>query len=462
MTADVIVIGGGVSGLATAHGLKQQGYSVMLLERQAQPGGSAVSERFDGFLMEHGPSTMNALVPAANEFSESLGLEDLRCDLGDGIRRRYLVSGGALAGIPMGPLGFLTAGYLSPWARLRILAEFLIPHGSPGADESVMEFCVRRFGREFAERVMDPMVAGIYGGGRASELSVAAIFPMLVALEEKYGSVTLGIMHRRREGGKMPGSRLFSWRDGIATLTRTLAGELGDCIRSGVTVRRISATPGGYSVDLGRDGRVQGRAVVVATQAHVAARLIADVDPLGAAAADRIKAPPLAVVFLGYRREDVAHPLDGLGFLSAEAENRDILGCQFSSTMFPGRAPEGHVAVSAYIGGVRAPHLAGLPGPELLDLVRGEFSDLIGASGEPVAAKVRHWPVGLPQYAAGHRGLVTDLSQCHERQPGLFLTGNYFAGPSVATCLSVAQKTALAVHGYLRHGEQMQSRRTVS
>jgi len=462
VSTDVIVIGGGVSGLATAHGLRQRGHRVVLLERQAQLGGSAVSEHFDGFLMERGPSTMNALVPAANEFSRDLGLEDLRCGLGDGIRRRYLVSGGELAGIPMGPLGFLTAGYLSPWARLRILAEFLVPHGSPGADESVMEFCVRRFGREFAERVMDPMVAGIYGGGRASELSVAAIFPMLVALEEKYGSVTLGIMHRRREGGKMPGSRLFSWRDGIATLASTLAAELGDCIRSGVTVRGISATPGGYSVDLGRDGRLHGRSVVVATQAHVAAQLLADVDPLGAAAADNIKAPPLAVVFLGYRRCDVAHPLDGLGFLAAEAEGRDILGCQFSSTMFPGRAPEGYVAVSAYVGGVRAPHLARLPGPELLELARGEFADLIGTTAEPVAAKVRHWPVGLPQYTAGHRGLVTDLSQSHERRPGLFLTGNYFAGPSVATCLSVAQKTALAAHAHLRGGEQVLPQRTVS
>ncbi len=459
MSVDVIVIGGGVSGLATAHDLKQRGHDVVLLERQRQLGGSAVSERMNGFLMEHGPSTMNALVPAANEFSEKLGLEDLRCDLGDGIRKRYLVSGGKLSGIGMGPLGFLTAGYLSPWARLRILLEVLVPHGSPGADESVMEFCARRFGREFAERVMDPMVAGIYGGGRAAELSVAAIFPMLVALEEKYGSVTLGIMHRRREGGKMPGSRLFSWRDGIGTLAGTLAKGLEDNIRTGVAVRRVTAAPDGFNVDLGRDGHLRGRAVVIATQAHVAAQLIGDVDPSGADAAAQIKAPSLAVVFLGYRRSDVAHPLDGLGFLTAEAEKRNILGSQFSSTMFPGRAPEGHVAVSAYIGGVRAPHLARLPGAELLDLARAEFGDLIGVSADPVVAKVRHWPVGLPQYGAGHRALVGHLSGCHDRQAGLFLTGNYFAGPSVATCLSVAQKTAQSTHEHLRQSHRSSSRR---
>ncbi|MBT4488638.1 MAG: protoporphyrinogen oxidase, partial [Rhodospirillaceae bacterium] len=222
MTVDVAVIGGGISGLATAHDLKQRGHRVVVLERQTKPGGNAVSERRSGFLMEHGPSTMNALVPAANQISQTLGIDDFRCDLGDGIQKRYLVAKGGLAGIPVRATGFLTANYLSPLAKLRVLAEFLVPHsgdcGENDDDETVMDFCVRRFGREFAERVMDPMVAGIYGGGRAAELSMGAIFPMLLALEKKYGSVTLGIMHRAREGGKMPGSRLFSWRDGIATL----------------------------------------------------------------------------------------------------------------------------------------------------------------------------------------------------------------------------------------------------
>jgi oxygen-dependent protoporphyrinogen oxidase len=459
MTADVIVIGGGVSGLATAYDLKQRGHSVVLLERQNHFGGSAVSERLGGFLMEHGPSTMNALVPAANEFSQKLCLEEQRCDLGDGIRKRYLVSDGELSGIGMGATGFLTAGYLSPWARLRILLEFLVPHGSQDEDESVMDFCVRRFGREFAERVMDPMVAGIYGGGRAAEMSVAAIFPMLVALEEKYGSVTLGIMHRRREGGKMPGSRLFSWRDGIGTLTKTLARAMGDDIRTGVAVRRISNSPAGFEVDLGRAGKLSGRTVIVATQAHVAAQLIRDVDPTGAEAAMRIQAPPLAVAFLGFRREDVEHPLDGLGFLTAEAEKRNILGSQFNSTMFPGRAPAGHVAVSAYLGGARAPDLALLPAADLLALAAAEFRDLIGTRADPVVAKVRHWPLGLPQYNAGHRDVVKTLADSHGRCSGLFMTGNYFAGPSVATCLSVAQKTAQSAHNHLRHSAPLTVRR---
>lgn len=450
MSIDVTIIGGGVSGLACAFDLKRRGYRVVVLERQKLAGGNAVSERRDGFLMEHGPSTMNAHVPAANAVSRELGLDGERRELGEGIRKRYLVANGQLTGIPVTPFGFFTSGYLSPLAKLRMLADFLLPHKGDGAEETVMDFCSRRFGREFAVRVIDPMVAGIYGG-RAEELSVSAIFPMLVAFEEKYGSVSLGMMHRRREGGKMPGSRLFSWRDGIATLPAELSRRLGEDIRSGVAVWRLSSASRGFRIDLGDHGSLDTRSVVVATQAHVAAQLIAETDQAGAEAATGITAPPLAVVFLGYRREQVGHPLDGLGFLTSETESRDVLGAQFCSTMFPGRAPDGHVAVSAYIGGARSPDLARLSTADLLDLAGAEFADLIGARGDPVFARVRHWPVGLPQYRQGHRGVVETLQSVGQRRHGLFLTGNYLAGPSVATCLGVARDTAEAVHAHLKH-----------
>ena len=461
MSMDAVVIGGGVSGLTTAYDLACKGHKVTVLERQEHAGGNAFSENFDGFLMERGPSTMNAHVPAAGQISSELGLDADLCELGEGIRRRYLVSKGDLAAIPVGPLGFLTSDYLSPLAKLRIFADLFLPQRSDAADETVMDFCSRRFGREIAERIIDPMVAGIYAG-RASEMSVSAIFPKLVALEQKYGSVTLGMVHRRREGGKMPGSRLFSWRDGIATLPRTLAQRLGDSVRTGITVRRISPSHDGFNIDVGGHGRLHAKSVVIATQAHVAAELIAEIDPQGSAAAERIHGPPLAVVFFGFPRGQVAHPLDGLGFLTSEAENRDVLGAQFCSTMFPGRAPAGQIAVSAYIGGARAPDLARLPTPDLIDLARSEFRDLIGATGDPTVARVHHWPVGLPQYELGHGSLIEALRTTDRRVGGLFLTGNYFAGPSVATCLSVARETALAAHNYLEKARGIQIQRVAS
>ena len=448
MTVDVAIIGGGISGLATAYALKRQGLNVVVLERQAQSGGNAQSERIGGFLMEHGPSTVNAASAAAAGLSTGLGLDDQRCDLGDGVQKRYLVSGDALSGISAGPMGFLKSGYISMPGRLRLMAEFLLPHQLDGDDETVMDFCARRFGREFAEKVIDPMVAGIYAG-KASDLSVAAVFPKLVALEREFGSVSLGMFRRYQQGAKMPGSRLYSWRDGLGTLPKALASLLGENIRTGVTVRRIRRSAFGFKIDLGQAGKIEARAVVIATQPHVASRFLDGLDDEGATAAGDIKAPPLAVVFLGYKRGHVEHPLDGLGFLTSQSEKRLLNGAQFNSTMFPDRAPEGCVAVTGYFGGARAPDLGRLPEKDLIDLACREFKDLIGAKGDPVIARVRHWPLGLPQYEIGHPERKACLEDTEKRTPGLFLSGNYFDGPSVTACVERSLKTAAAVNTHL-------------
>ena len=444
---DVAVIGSGVSGLATAYHLKQHGLDVVVLERQTRPGGNAVSERFGGFLMEHGPSTIAATSAPALEFSRRLGLDAGRCELGEGVRRRYLVGDGRLRGIPLHPMGFLTSNYLPLGSRLRLMAEFAVPRG--GGGETVAEFFERRFGRTFVDRVIDPLVGGIYAG-RADALSLAAAFPNLLELERKYGSVTHGMLRRRRVGGRMPGSRLFSWRGGVGMLPRALARYLGSAVYTGVAVRRLRPLAGGFEIDTGVAGTVSARAVVVATQPHVAAQLLEGVDAAAAAAAGGIEAPPLAVVFLGFKRDRVAHPLDGLGFLTSQSEGRMLSGAQFCSTMFPERAPGGCVAVAGYIGGARAPELARLPAADLIELARGEFADLIGTKGEPVVARVRHWPLGLPQYGPGHEDRVTSLTEAARRRPGLFVTGNYLGGISVDACLGQARDTAARVRDHVR------------
>lgn len=448
MTHDVAIIGGGVSGLACAFDLKRQGHRVVVLERQANPGGSAHSERIGGFLMEHGPTTVNAGSAVANDFSNELELNGVRCDLGSGVRRRYLMGDGALRGISVHPLGFLLSGYLSVRGKLRLMREFSVPGAVGGKEETVAEFCSRRFGPEFVERVIDPLVAGIYAG-RADELSVSAVFPKLVELERKYGAITPGLMRRRKRGVRMPSSRLFSWREGIGSLPSALAMSLGDVVSPGVTVRGLQAVPGGFKVDAGSSGAFIAKSVVIATQPHVAARMLEGVDAGAASAAGDIDAPPLAVAFFGFKRRQVDHPLDGLGFLAPSKEGCALSGAQFCSTMFPGRAPDGHVSIAAYIGGARAPDLARLPKEELVDLALSEFRNLIGVRGEPVVAQVRHWPLGLPQYRIGHQERTARLEEAGRRHPGLFVTGNYFNGPSVAVCLTLARETAGDVHGFL-------------
>lgn len=450
---DVAVIGGGVSGLAAAYDLARQGHRVKVLERQTRSGGNAISERIGGFLMEHGPSAVNTLFPISGEFSRDLGLDGQRCDLGAGVRQRYLVGDGRLRGIPIHPAGFLLSDYLSLAARLRLMAEMFVSRRGDGEEETVAEFCTRRFGSEFTERVMDPLVGGMFAG-RAEELSMRAVFPTLVAMENEHRSILLATMRRRRMGGKEPAARLFSWRHGVGALPGALAAVLGEAVHTNVAVRRIRRVAGGFRVEAGSAGAFDAKSVLIAAQPSVAAGLLRDVDAMAAESAGEIDAPPLAVVYLGYKRERVAHPLDGLGFLIPEGEGRPLTGAQFPSTMFPDRAPAGHVSVTGYIGGARRPDLARLPADGISEIVRDEFRDLIGAQGDPEICRVRHWPLGLPQYRSGHETRVGRLRSLGERVPGLFVTGNYFGGPSIAACLTQARETATRVDHYLSDSGQ--------
>jgi len=439
MSVDVTIIGGGISGLAAAHELAQSGYEVSVLERQDTIGGNAVSRRFDGYLMEQGPSTLNVAMPGATDHLRSLDLYKTAEPLGPGVQNRYLRDARGLKGISTHPLGFFLSNYLSPLERLSMATEFLRPRKADNTEESIHQFAARRFGRGFAAKVMEPMVAGIFMGD-SNMLSVNGAFPRLLEMEQRFGSITRGVLASRR--GAEPGRNMVSFADGIATIPRALAARLAGRIRTGVTVTNITRKGTGFAVQTARHGRLFSRAVVLAVQPHVSSILLERLDLQGAIAASEISAPPVGVVFLGYARSQVAHPLDGLGFLSTKADNQVISGAQFCSTMFRARAPRGHVAISCYVGGARSPETAGLPAPELIDAVHNEIRSLLGIKCQPVVARTHCWPRGLPQYALGHSTRSKVLQDTNTRVPGLFLTGNYIDGVSVANCMASAVATA--------------------
>jgi protoporphyrinogen/coproporphyrinogen III oxidase len=443
MSVDVVVIGAGVSGLATAHDLVSRGYDVQVLERQVSVGGNAVSERFDGYLMEHGPSTLNAANSGAMAQICALGLAAGATELGASVRKRYLRDADRLWGISVHPLGFFLSNYLSPAARLSMAAEILRPRKPGDGEETLHQFASRRFGRRFADKVIDPMAAGMFMGD-ANLLSVADAFPQLVELERKHGSIMRGILRAR--SGSEPVRRLFSWPGGIATLPQIYARVLAGRIHCGTAVTRLVPTRAGFEVVTANAGTIRTRSVVLAVQPHVAASLLEDAEPDTAMAASEIQAPPVAVVFLGYRTSQVSHPLDGLGFLGTRNSNRIISGAQFSSTMFGNRAPDGHVSITCYIGGARNPGPAALPAGDLVGGAHGELADLLGITGGPVVSRTRYWPRGLPQYTLGHKARQNIIETANHRAPGLFLTGNYLNGVSVANCMVSAAATARNVH----------------
>ena len=454
MTCDVVIIGGGVSGLSAACELKGRGYNVVVLERQARSGGNAQSERFGGFLMEHGPSSVNAQAMETVGLSRDLGLDTLRTELSSGVKSRYLVGDGSLQGISTHPLGFLMSGYLSPRARLRLMAEMLVPGRKSGTEETISEFWTRRFGREFSDKVIDPLVAGLYAGN-ADELSVGAVFPAIVEMERQFGSISRAVISKRLANGKMPGRRLFSWMDGIATLPAALAADLGDAVRTGVAVTAINRTLSGFEIKTANSRKLAARAVIIATQPHVSAALLEKMDAGGAQAVSEIAAPSVAVAYLGFRRNQVEHPLDGLGYLAPAGEKRLLSGALFPSSMFQNRAPEGHVAISGYVGGARAPEMARMSVEDITAVALEEFRDLLGVKGQPVVSRVRQWSQGLPQLTTGHAQRLKRIEKTEQRFPGLFVTGNYFTGPAVATCVKQSLETSKRLDGYLRGTESL-------
>ncbi len=449
---DAVVIGGGISGLSAAHELVRRGFKVQLLERQARCGGAAVSERIGGFLMEHGPSSISTTAAGDIDLcSRDLGLDEAVCPLKPGVRYRYLLKNGRLNAIATHPLGFFTSSYLSPRARLNLLLEIFRGRGD-SSQESVAQFCDRRFGAEFTNAVIDPLVAGLYGA-RADEISLGAAFPALADMEKRYGSLTAAVIARKISGGRMPAKRLFSWKNGVASLPQALAAQLRGHIKTGVTVRRVLSVPDGFCVDTGRDGKLFARAVVLATQPHATAAMIEALDAGAAGVLYDIPAPPISVVYLGFRRAQVEHRLDGIGYLTPEKEGRTASGALFPSSMFEGRAPDGHVAFSIYIGGSRAPAAAGYPVAELVAMAREELSDTVGAHGAPVIARVRQWARGLPQLSSDHALCLDRLEMAEKANRGLFFTGNYFTGPGMARCIARANRIAMRAVSFLKHFE---------
>ena len=444
---DVAIIGGGISGLTAAYELQKSGADIIVLERQQQVGGNAISQRVGGFLMEHGPTTLNALVPQAVELAEDLSLGAERCDLSDSLRKRYLRnSNDSLHGISVHPAGFLVSSYLSIPARLSLLSEILRPARKTDDDETVHDFAVRRFGSEFAVKVMAPLASGMFGSD-STRLSMSAAFPKLREMEQKHGSVTRGVMKARK--GSEPGKRLFSFHEGIGMLPRRLARRLAGKVYTGAAVTAVRREAAGFRVCIHGQGSLQARAVIIAVQPHVAAGLLAAHDLEAAAVAADIDAPPMSVVFLAYRREQIAHPLDSLGFLSVPGSGGMISGAQFPSAMFAGRAPLGYVSLCAYVGGAANREAARTRQDELMSCVHEELAGLLQIRGIPYLSRCRQWVHALPQYELGHGAKVQILQSLGDRYPGLFVTGNYLKGVSVANCIAEARQVADAVRNHI-------------
>ncbi len=445
-TFDCIVVGAGISGLSAAYTLQQRGARVLLVEALSRTGGLLNSEiTDDGFVLEHGAQTVSNNDPALWEHFEELGIASEL--LVAGSRRVYMPYQGQLERLSFSFAGLVGSRLLSPRAKLRLLLEPVLPRATT-TDESVAHFFTRRLGAEFTRRIIDPFVSGVFGGD-SSMLSVRAMFPNLWHLEQHHGSLLRGWFANKGHNGPAPNHgprQTFNFRRGMQTWADALVKALPPD-QVWTNTRAVALQPAEQHWQLtmvqGEQEMVVSAAhIVLAVPADVAARLVGPLEPAASQALQAVRYPPLAMVYMGYRRNDIAHPLDGLGILCPWPEQRRILGMLWISTVFPTHAPDAMVLTTAFVGGTRAPDLARLEKEPLLEMVRREQQELIGARGGPVLARVVYWKRSVPQYEASYAHLIEMCNRLEARWPGLYLVSNYRNGFSVTRCWQ--QSRALA------------------
>lgn len=451
-TQRVVIVGGGISGLSVAWWLHRAGCDVTVLEGEAKPGGTMLTVREDGWLIEKGPTSALETTPLFNQMFEELGILGQRVYANEASNKRYILRAGHLHALPMSPGAFLKSALWSFSGKMRLLKEPFI--GRAKQEETIAEFVERRLGREFLEYAINPFVAGVYAGN-PEQLSVRAAFPKLYALESTYGGLIKGMIRGRKERKKRvekakDRSRMFSFVDGMETFPAAMSKSLADRIKCNATVVEITkrnddGTQAGFSVTYrvaGREDVTVADAVVLSTPAHVAGQLLRRFSPDLASMLQGIPYPPVAEVFFGFRREQVRRALDGFGYLIPAKEGRRILGTIWSSTIFPGRAPAGHVALTTFVGGSRQPELALLDEANLSKLVLGDLSDIIGVSGPPVKSMIVKWEKAIPQYHLGHLDIMQRVEALEEQFAGLFLCSNFRGGIAVGDCVMNAKRVA--------------------
>jgi protoporphyrinogen/coproporphyrinogen III oxidase len=453
--ADVVIVGAGLSGLTAAFEVLRRRASarVVVVEASDRAGGVIATDHVDGFTVDHAPGGFLANAPATLELVDALGLTSALRSADASAQRRYLLKGGRLHSVPTSPLAFATSPLLSARARARVLLEPFVP-SRPPLDESVHAFVSRRLGEEFATTLVGAMVRGITAGD-ARQTSLPALFPTMRRMEVEHGSLVRALLQRRRRAGGAgpggPGGRLTTFRDGgMGRLPATLAAALGDRLRLRTTVTGITRREAGFEVATADGEVVASRAVVVATPAAAAARLLAGVAPDAAAPLADIPYAGVRMLALGYHRRDVPSPCTGFGFLVPPGEPSRLLGVLFTSSTFPEQAPDGHLLVRALAGGVGDPEMVRVDDARALTIVREELGRILGLSAAPVMVRQIVWERAIPQYVLGHQERLARVEGALGHVPGLFLAGNAYRGVGVNDAV---RDGLMAAHAAVAHLE---------
>lgn len=459
----IVIVGAGVSGLALAFRLQERlpDADIAILERADRPGGTTWSLRDAGFLVECGPNGFLDTKPATLELCRALAIELVQASTA-AARNRYLFLGRRLRRLPDGLAAFVSTDLLSWRGKISLLWERFRPGRTDAGDESIDDFARRRAGPEAAEIFADALVTGIYAGD-PKLLSLPACFPRIAQMEREFGSVMKGFAaaaKKRKAEAKARGvpaerpGKMWSLPGGLRGLIEALIARLKQAPIYGVEVDEIGApsefeTPslalGTPSLARRAHWRVRSSersweadAVVLTCPAYAQAAMLAGLDAelareIGAIAYNRI-----AVVALGFRQADVPMPLDGFGYIAPQNTRRDLLGVQWCSSIYPGRAPADCVLLRAMCGGWHRPEIVDWDDAQLLQAVRNEMRSALGIQAAPIFHQIIRWDKAIPQYHIGHLDRVARIERALEKYPGLWLAGNAYHGVALNDCTEQA------------------------
>ena len=469
----VVVVGGGIAGLSAAHRLTESGrpgLEVTLLERSGRFGGTIRTVERDGCLVELGPDSFLTSKPWLSDLAGRLGVADRIIPTARTHRRSHVVHRGKLHPLPDGFLMMaptrlwpMVATSLFSWkGKARCALDLVLPRGTGTGDESLGAFVRRRFGGEVLERVVQPLIGGIYAGD-PDTLSLKATIPRFFEMEQRHRSVIKAMVAQRRAASRQQretagsGARygeLASFDRGMETIVQALLRQLpSDAMHTRAEVTRLSRDGSGWNLSCGDGRRIDADGVILAVPARHAAELLHGTDTGLYEELAAIPHASSAVMNLAYRRSDVPHPLDCFGFVVPAVEDREIIACTFSSVKFPNRAPEGLVLLRVFLGGMLQQELLQSGDEILLRIVRGELRDLMGIENEPLHTELARYPDAMPQYLVGHGRRVERIESLLGRHPGLALAGNAYGGVGLPDCVRSGEQAAERILGGAETGQ---------
>lgn len=448
----VAILGAGVTGMCAAHYLSELlgRESVLVLEASQVPGGTTRTEVVDGFRLDWGPNGFLDREPLTLKWVDDLGLTDSLVRSNEAAAKRFILKNGNLVEIKPPP-AFLFSPLLSVSGRMRLLREPFIAQKSDTAPETIWNFAARRIGPEAADTLVSCMVSGVFGGD-AKQLSLEHCFPRMAAMEKEYGTLFKALMSKRRANKNAsamgPSGVLTTFREGIGFLPAHVAEQLGARVLFGNGARRITRANGEYRIETTNGDTVNAQYVIVAMPTYTAADALAELDAEVAKVLALIPYADIAVICTGYSRDQIAHDVNGFGFLVPRSEGKRILGCLWTSSIFPHEAPDGNVLLRTMVGGATDPDAVRLSDSELIDIVKREVHPLIRINGAPKLTRIFRHVRGIPQYLLNHGQNLEAIAAAEQRNPGLYFAGNAYRGVGLNDCVVSAVRVVERLAAY--------------